>query len=198
MGKCSWYSIVGGKEEIKIVYRVCSQLCLKNKVKATKITQNVKNTSLPSLIISYFLKFSIRYFFLNCEGSGTPSRTGLRRARGLKYFPGEARSWRRRGRLQISHAKIGNLQPQFVPGWSWWIPKAPALLPVDLLQGRCSATDHPRICWNEQGQGYELLSRGGGQPCANLPAQKGRGLLKVYDFFPLKHKTYHIIGLSRA
>lgn len=35
-----------------------------------KSHKNVKNTSLPSSIISYFLNFpkcSIRYFFFNCE-----------------------------------------------------------------------------------------------------------------------------------
>lgn len=45
--------LVGGGKEIKTVYRVCSQLCLKNKVKATKTTKNVKNTSLP-----YYFLFS--------------------------------------------------------------------------------------------------------------------------------------------
>lgn len=51
--------------------QVCSQLCLKiYGGKQQKLHKNVKNTSFPSPIISYFLnfsKYSIKYFSINCE-----------------------------------------------------------------------------------------------------------------------------------
>lgn len=126
-------------------------------------------------------------------GKGEASRTQARRARELKCFLVEARSWKMGERLLIGMSRStrnGNLQLQLLPRQSWFIQKTLALLLTDIWQGRLSDTSHPLMWWGKQGQVYELTSHGRVQTSANLPGQEGRGsgLLKVYNFFQnIKH-----------
>ena len=55
------------------------------------------------------------------------------------------------------HSQNGNFELQLLPGQSWLIPKALALLSLDKLEGRITLTEHPLMRWDEQGQGYELI-----------------------------------------